>query len=333
MASIRCSGIVAPRALSFFTASFSGIASLVTIIGNFAVCLAVYKDPFGKLRTPFMYFLVNLSLSDLVVGCITMPTSVATHTMEAIGTKKKEHVDLILTTYFISATASLLSLAVLCVDRYFAVAFPVFYRRNATFKKCITTSVIIWVVSLSLPVLYFVTGYMTYLMIFAHTGVVVAFTILFFTYFKIVKALREQTQKLATRVSPGPSTIDQTTTANHLRSEKAVKTERRVTRVFIIILSLFAASYIPVIVIIYVLQFCSECDCTLRHVLRDLQFLLAISNSAVNPFICTLRLKPFRVALRKICGFRHAPDLYTTSSSAEQNRRALQTNGIVSAQV
>ena len=318
MAVESCSGITAPIVLSYFTAACSGIFSLITIFGNFAVCLAVYKDPYGKLRTPFMYFLVNLSLSDLVVGCITMPTSVATHTMEAIGTKKKEHVDLILTTYFISATASLLSLAALCVDRYFAVAFPIKYRRNASFKKCIIASLVIWMIALSLPFLYFVTGYMTYLMIFAHTGVLTALVILVFTYFKIFKALRLQSQKFSSEGVVDPVSTQQTARSNRNRVEKSVRNERKVTQVFIIILAVFAICYIPVIIMIYILMFCPTCDCILRHVLRDLQFLLAVSNSAVNPFICTLRLQPFRNALIKIFGLRKERETRYLSSSAEQ---------------
>jgi len=320
MSESPCSGIVAPLELSYFTAVFSGVLSIVIILGNFAVCLAVYKDPYDKLRTPFMYFLVNLSLSDLVVGCITLPTSVATHTMEAKGTKKKEHVDLILTTYFISATASLLSLAALCVDRYFAVAFPVKYRRNAKFSRCIVVSVLIWLVSLSLPFLYYITGYMIYLMIFAHTGVVTSLVILIFSYFKIYKVLRAQKARFSAPAVATSVSNQSAEQSDRKQTEKAAKIERRVTRVFIIILCTFAAFYIPVIIMIYILMFCPTCDCTFRHVLRDLQFLLALSNSAVNPFICTLRLQPFRDALMKIFGLRATHDKYTLSSSSDPNR-------------
>lgn len=333
MADSPCYKVIAPVELSYFTASVSGIFSLITICGNLAVCLAVYKDPFHNLRTPFMYFLVNLSLSDLVVGCITMPTSVATHTMEAIGTKKKVHVQLILITYFISATASLLSLAALCVDRYFAVANPLMYRRNMKFKRCILGSVVIWVVSLGLPMLYFVTGYIPYLMIFAHTGVVVALAILVFTYFKIYKSLKQQATKFRSKQGDAKSEENDTKQTHRGEDRKSAsrKTERRVTRVFIIILAVFAACYLPVIVMIYLLQFCPNCDCTFRHVLRDLQFLLAVSNSAINPFVCTIRLKPFRAALEKILGIRKPGEAYAvTTSSGQQPTSAVLSNQYVS---
>ena len=91
-----CAAIWAPKELSYFTAAVSGLLSIVTTGGNTLVCFAVFKDPYKKLRTPFMYFLVNLAVSDLLVGCVTMPTSVVTHTLEANKTKKNFHVRIIL---------------------------------------------------------------------------------------------------------------------------------------------------------------------------------------------------------------------------------------------
>ncbi len=286
-----CTNVKAPAALSIFTASASGFLSLITISGNLLIILAVYKDPYGKLRTPFMFFLVNLALSDLVVGCLAMPTSVATHTMEVLGTKKKEHVQLILMVYFISATASLLNFGALSVDRYFAIVHPLTYRRSIKFSRCIVAAAAIWCVSLSLPMLYFITGYMTYLMIFAHTGIIASSVILIFSYFKIFKALRQQTNKFA----PNNAST---------RGSSVRNAEKKVTEVFITALCAFSGLFIPVVIMIYILKFCTSCDCTLRHVLRDLQFLFAISSSALNPFVCTLKLTPFRQALVKIFGVK-----------------------------
>ena len=295
-----CAGVWAPGELSYFTATVSGILSIMTTGGNILVILAVIKDPFKKLRTPFMFFLVSLAISDLLVGAVTMPTSVITHTLEAHRTKKVVHVRIIQLSYFISANASILNLAALCLDRYFAVAHPMKYRRRMTLRKCSLVSVFIWLLAFSLPMLFFVTGYITYLMIFAHTGVILTLGILIFTYFKVYKTLKLQTQKFAS--SQGSSIMKSDTEGERKneedRKELSLKRgERKVTRAFLTILVLFSICYIPVIIMIYMLQFCPKCNCNFRHVLRDLQFLFAISNSTVNPFVCTIRLKPFRQAL------------------------------------
>ena len=65
-----CSNIGPPKALSYFTASFSAFLIILTIPGNFLVCLAIIKDPFRNLKTPFNYFLLSLAVIDLVVGTI-----------------------------------------------------------------------------------------------------------------------------------------------------------------------------------------------------------------------------------------------------------------------
>ena len=68
--SSMCSNIGPPKALSYFTASFSVFLIILTIPGIFLVCLAIIKDPFRNLKTPFNYFLLSLAVIDLVVGTI-----------------------------------------------------------------------------------------------------------------------------------------------------------------------------------------------------------------------------------------------------------------------
>ena len=314
-----CADIWSPAGLSYFTATISGILSIITTGGNLLVILAVLKDPFKKLRTPFMFFLVSLAISDLLVGCVTMPTSVITHTLEAYRTKKKVHVRVILLSYFISASASILNLAALCLDRFLAVAHPLKYRHRITLQKCLLISVVIWLLAFALPMMLFVTGYITYLMIFAHTGAVLTLGILIFTYFKVYKTLKLQTQKLA---SYQGSNMNHERKNREERKEVSLRRgERKVTRVFLTILVLFSICYIPVIIMIYILQFCPECNCVFRHVLRDFQFLLAISNSTVNPFVCTIRLKPFRQALTALLkiGKGHKMQRYDQSHTNESS--------------
>ena len=319
-----CAGVWAPDELSYFTATVSGILSIVTTGGNLLVIIAVIKDPFKKLRTPFMFFLVSLAISDLLVGCVTMPTSVVTHTLEAHRTKKVVHVRIIQLSYFISANASILNLAALCLDRYFAVAHPMKYRLRMTLHKCLLVSVFIWLLAFSLPMMFFVTGYITYLMIFAHTAVILTLGILIFIYFKVYKTLKLQTQKFA--FCQGSKVMRSDTEDDGKNEEESKefsrkRVETKVTRAFLTILVLFSICYIPVIVMIYILQFCPKCNCVFRHVLRDLQFLFAISNSTVNPFVCTIRLKPFRqalIALLKI-GKKHKMQRYDASNTSESS--------------
>ena len=281
----------APTALSYFTASISLVLVFITVTGNLLIVVAVLKDPLKKLRTPFNYFLVNLAASDLLVGCVTMPLSFVIHLEEANGYVNPHFSKTMGSSYFISATASVLSLGALCLDRYVAISWPIQYRTSLQLSRCGIISLCIWIFSLSLPMLYLKVGYITYSMVFSHVSVLITFCILLLSYRQVYKSLRKQVNEMKAiqGTAESAATLD-----NELRQAAL---EKKVTRAFLIILLLFICSYAPAIIMVYILQFCEQCNCTFRHVLRDLQFLIVLSNSAMNPFVCAIRLQNFRESI------------------------------------
>ncbi|KAJ7391595.1 hypothetical protein OS493_017292 [Desmophyllum pertusum] len=62
-----------------------------------------------------------LAVSDLVVGALTGPVFIAFHVREAMRYPVMENIWIIHLTFFVSYTASLLSLAALTLDRYLTV--------------------------------------------------------------------------------------------------------------------------------------------------------------------------------------------------------------------
>ena len=300
-----CSGVWAPTELSYFTASCSFVLMVFATTGNVIVCLAVYKDPYKRLRTPFMFILVNLAITDLTVGAITMPLSVATHTLEGLAVKKPEHATISRMTYFISCTASILNLTAFCVDRYIAINWPIKYRRMLNAKVCLLVSISIWLSAIAISLLYFVTGYINYLFIFAHVAFVLASGIGIVT-FQLLRKLNTYSRERRAITNPV--------------SKYSNKSDKRVTKLFLVILFMFFLCYTPAIVMMYILKFCPKCDCTARHVLRDLQFLFIASNSAVNPFVCTIRLKPFRQAIANIFHMNKATEEVVQPVSSNARR-------------
>ena len=116
-----CHGEDSTTGMSYFTVSIAILLMLLNIPGNLLIILAVVLDPFKKLRTPFNFMMVNLAVADLIVGTVTEPLSIYIHWKEGVG----DHVTLTVSrvffmSYFISCTASLLSLAILAVERYLA---------------------------------------------------------------------------------------------------------------------------------------------------------------------------------------------------------------------
>ena len=116
-----CSNVTAPTYLSFLTASCSTLITIVASLGNFLVILVVFLNPSKDLRSPFNYLVVNLSLADLIVGVITAPLGIAFHFFEGLGIPNRPLRKTMHVSFFISCTASLLSLPALALDRYVAI--------------------------------------------------------------------------------------------------------------------------------------------------------------------------------------------------------------------
>ena len=64
----RCAGVWPNPEISYTNAAASGFLSLITVPGNLLVLIVVFKNPNGKLRTPFNWFILNLAVADLLVG-------------------------------------------------------------------------------------------------------------------------------------------------------------------------------------------------------------------------------------------------------------------------
>ena len=290
---VGCKNVWAPSYLSLLTAIIGSVFFIVITLGNLMIVIAVVKDPLKKLRSPFNYFVVNLAVADLIVGIISMPIGIYNHTLEYLKTKPDVLKRVFTVTLFISLTASLLCLITLSVDRYVAITFPMKYRSNLTWRKCWIGSFIIWILSLSLPLIYLKVGYINYLMIYVNTAVVIAAITLVMTYIRIYKFLRGQIQRM--------KEISRTTSneTKMLESKRTLQ-QKKVTRVFLWILVLFLVCYIPATIIVYILQFCTACRCESIHIMRDTTFYLLTVNSCMNPFVYALKNKHYRHALTQV---------------------------------
>ena len=289
-----CRGVLPPSYLSLLTIIMAAIFCLVITVGNLMIIMAVVLNPLKKLRSLFNYFVTNLALTDLIIGTISMPLVIYLHVLEYL---KKKSDNLSFTFFYIffftSTTASVLCLITLSIDRNLAITFPLKYRSNLTWKKCWIVSFIIWSLSLGLSFAYPKTGYIDFLMIYINTAVAIAAVTFIVTFIRIHTFLQAQSQKM--RV------ISRTISSETKMQEfKRTSQQKRVTRVFLWILLLFLACYIPAAIVVYILQFCTTCNCESIHILRDTGFYLITVNSCVNPFVYGFKNKHYRDTLTAI---------------------------------
>ena len=253
-----------------------------------------------------------------------MPVSTVFHYMEAKRSINRTLIYILHLTYFVSASASLFSIAAMTIDRYYALMSLSSKRRKLTRRNCILISVLTWVLAIGLSGFYFILGYISLLMVLIHISLVTTFAITFITYVKIIRRMRQIKQALSNQqhlVNSEATSNQQNATP---KPDRHFLRERKVTKVFFSLLITFLCINIPAMAFLYFLEFCLSCPCDTRHVFRDLVLCLISTASATNPVICLLKLPVMRATVFTIlkCG-RRLP-LNDSSTQSGDQRRAMQ---------
>ena len=289
-----CDHVWTPFAASVTTAVVAAILIIITVPGNLLICWAVIWNPTRNLRSPFNYLVLNLAIADLTVGAVTEPVFVGFHSTEAL---KHQHVEgvkwVVSMSYFMSSTASVLSMVALSVNRYQLLATQNRSRRCKT-SSVVVTSALLWIFSLGLPLLYLAVGFYMLAFIFVNTTVAVSIGVLVFVYYRIHRSLQQHERN-----------------TDHIRSrasqrKKQLRREEKNTMSFILIIISFLACAVPSLVMIYVINLCYTCSCVLIHWFTDLQYLFLLVNSASNQFLYAWRMRSFRKAFQTIPGMQWA---------------------------
>ena len=287
----HCIGVWAPREVSITTLSTAAVFSVVTVPGNLLIILSVLLDPNKNLRrTPYILLILNLAITDLIVGVMVEPLSMYTHWNEAHGLPINNSW-LSQFVYFMCCTASLLSLAILTIDRYLAITSPLWYRANMTNARVLQGSIAIWVLSFSSSFLLFAIGFVTYAFVFANLTLFCTVFILVFSYIRVFLAVKQKVREL--------NNLHQGDSERSKAQERNMMWEKRLTKTHMVMLLAFLACYGPACIMIYLMNLCSSCSCEVIHWLRDMHFVLITLNSVINPFVYALRLVVFREAFHR----------------------------------
>ena len=292
-----CGAHEAPSHLSYISMIASLILSVVTILGNLLVLLAVYKDPHKELRKPFSIFVANLALADFTAGSVTEPMAAYYTILETRGGVVEDFAVYIThLSYFMSCTTSVLTLGVLTIDRYLAISHSLWYKANVTMQSATKVCIFVWIVSITLSLVYIKTGFINFAFVFANTAVLTTSCVLVFSYYSIFNTLRSRT----VRVGVLHEAVNQRS-EGHLKS---LMLENKLMKLYMMMLAIFLFCFVPSCSFIYVLYFCSVCDCSTIHWLRDMSFLLVLSSSSLNPVLYSFRMKAFYKAFKSIVNFK-----------------------------
>ena len=307
-----CSYSDAPLSLAATTTVTFLILSLTSVVGNILIILAVVVDPNKNLRRPFSWLIVNLAVADLIAGAFTDPIIALSHFRVCLGKKQDDgEMSILNKSFFISSTASALTVASLAFERYLSVRKPDKYRNTVTNKRVIFTVVAIWLMSSASLIMYLNFGFVLSSFINVNASFILASSVSCFMYFLMWRKLKERTQANHNRRTT-PLTLNgqenqqssmtaptELTTSNRIM-ESRYEVEKKVTKMFVVVLVAMFCCFGSSTLFSYLSVFCESCSCDELHWFIDFSLILVSLNSSLNFFCYAMQSSRFQSAFIKI---------------------------------
>ena len=262
------------------------LISLLTVCGNCLVITAFLKDPFHQLRTLNNYYIVNLAISDMLMGLMAETL--------LIGSYWNRHSDVFFVHYLfaiISGISSLLNMAALSIYRYFAVKKPLSYQGILTRKRILISITLIWLYAIHFVVLP-VAGWRSssYQLYLYGLGCVSPTFVILAAYFGIFMGIRYHTK-----------TLHKMAMGTNLVLKNAMQREKATTKTMFLVLLIFLLFWMPFLLVDVLMVQCTTCRDRQWHLARDITLSFTYFSSAINPFLYAARVRQFRVAFIRIC--------------------------------
>ncbi|KAL9971515.1 hypothetical protein ACROYT_G017686 [Oculina patagonica] len=266
--------------------------ALITAFSNGLVIFLFLKDPRKCLRSsPTCVLVACLALVDFLVGSALEPTDAYYNLSMAFGKKPSvERKDLQSAAAYL-LLCSMLLFMLITFDRHTAVSRPILYAHRITKKRIYLSVVSVWIYCALLIFAVRQWGKDFRNEIFCvHVDVVLIITTVLFC--KIVYKLRRHTSTLRRfSIHSGMGSGDVYVVQASVR-------ERKVTMTLSLMLVVFVVCTMPWFLMMQIFGYCKICQ--KNWWVMKLLFILFQANCAFNPFLCTLRMPPYRMALKCI---------------------------------
>ncbi|XP_070782404.1 trace amine-associated receptor 1-like [Enoplosus armatus] len=270
--------------------------TVVTICGNLLVLISIIY--FKQLHTPTNYLILSLAVTDLLVGIIVFPFSMAFSLSsclyhEDLFCKVRGSFDVSL------STCSILNLCCISIDRYYAVCQPLTYRTKINDHVVVIMILVNWIISVLTGIGIIISGLnhekceescSMDVLLPSTLGPTFSFylpaIVLLSIYLKIFLVAQRQARSI------------QNTTCQSTKSGAAVsKTERKATKTLAIVMGVFLICWAPLFLCITFVPFSNESVPV--PVIETLNW-VTLANSMLNPFIYAFFYSWFRSAFRMI---------------------------------
>ena len=297
---------------------------LVSIIGNFSVLQAIYRN--SQLRTIPNYFIAALALSDILLPLVTSPQTIA---VIAVGRWPFNHNVCQAQGYFVIvfACTSLLILTLTAINRFYRIVRTKHYRRIFTKGKTVTMIGLCFILACLEPIPYFSfekryvfqpgkmfcfqTTEITVpnLLVYLYVGV----PVVTLSYFCVFKKLRLHRQTVQNNI--------QSASLSTMATQRDIK----ITKILFITVIAFLACWTPILIIDFVDTF--QGDVAFPREIYVLYLYLGNLSGAINPVIYGVLNKNFREEYIKLfsCAKRRRRRIKSIQEVSERRSTVLFT--------
>ena len=270
----------------------NAVCAVIAMFGNALVIISIWRTP--SLHSPSNVLICSLSVSDFLVGFISQPSFL----MLLISTIC-ENFDLSCRMYAIHlisgtlfATASLVTLTVMSVDRYLALRLHMRYNSVVTVRKIVAVVLGYWILVIPFSIAPWLS--------IRSRGTMIAFPILnlpciliccwcYWKIFQIIRRHRRQIRRDQIHVISG------TNSANHYPD---MARYRRTANSLLYIIGALLLCYLPLVFSLLIKLGINEDNFYISAAIQ-ISMTFVFLNSSLNPPIYFWRVTELRLAARK----------------------------------
>lgn len=308
-------------------ASFVIFILILDVCGNCLVIGAILW--YRRLRTVTNYFIISLAVSDLLIAALSMPFRIH-HALNFM----RWDLGIVVCEFWVfvdllCSCASITNLSLISIDRFLALTFSLSYKSLMTRTRGLAAISFVWgysvlIASLSLmdwsPKAKTIADlvcrkadkyYYTFAIIAGFflplTILVINYSLVFkvaFTHAKKLQLLKSNAGELAESCENDVNRESRPSVVSIGRMERkkrrSILRELKATKTLAVVIGTFIVCWLPFFVIMFVVQFCSNCFSPHPTVVIVFVYVLPLLNSAVNPIIYSSFNSDFRSAFKDI---------------------------------
>lgn len=255
---------------------------IVAVAGNLVVCISFTL--FRNLRSITNYFLVSLSISDILVAIIVMPIFMLMLLYSPRPFFSLDQIRILeawqIMDFFL-CLASIWTLTAIAVERNLAISQPFYYTKWVSHARVYIVMALLWSLSLSVSVITFVDpfeqkSHLSLLIVIA--SYFLPLFLILITYAQIWLVARRQTRRL--------------------RQDGALGTDLKAVKTIAIVIGTFFVCYTPNMIVILLYHFELEPLPTLTTV--AIAKWLVYFNSCANPIIYSCFNRTYRTGFKRL---------------------------------